>query len=89
LRGPWNSIRCRHSTHDLGWIFNQARRWDQAIEQFRRVLEMEPEFSNARRGVGLCLCQQGMFEQAFEQIQKELELTGGGPRRRIWDGPMR
>jgi tetratricopeptide (TPR) repeat protein len=54
---------------DRGAIFYFARRYDQAIEQFRSVLEMDPGFGRGHI-IALAYLQKGMNAEALEEAEK-------------------
>lgn len=51
-----------------------ARRYDEAIEAFQKVIEMEPNFMAARSMLGHAYEQKGMYEKAFAEYQTVLEI---------------
>ncbi len=57
-----------------------AQRYDQAIEQLRRVLDMDANFPLAHLFLGMAYEQKGMFEEAIAEFQKGSSLSGGDPR---------
>ncbi|MFN0086636.1 MAG: tetratricopeptide repeat protein [Blastocatellia bacterium] len=60
---------------DAGHILYLSRRYDQAIDAYRRVLDMEPGFSTARLRLGEAYQQKGMVEEAIAEFQKALSLS--------------
>lgn len=56
-----------------------ARRYDEAIEAFRRVIEMEPNFMAAHSMLAHGFEQKGMFEKAIAEYQTVLEMFGENP----------
>ena len=66
---------------DVGIRFYFARRYDLAIEQYQRTLEMEPDFPIAHVWLGRAYEQKGMFQEAVGAYQKQvLILSGDGER---------
>lgn len=53
----------------LGWHYFYARQYDQLIETYRHVLEIEPDFREAYR-LGWAYEQKGMFDAAIALFQK-------------------
>lgn len=53
-----------------------ARRYDEAIEAFQRVIEMEPNFMAARSMLGHAYEQKGWYEKAIAEYLKVLETLG-------------
>ena len=53
---------------NLGFVYYFAREYDKAIEQFRKALEMDANFSEAHRGMGEAFEQKGMFAEAIAEL---------------------
>ncbi len=51
-------------------------RYDQAIEQYRKVLELDPNFPQALREIGLSYEQKGMYQEAVRALQNSLKAPG-------------
>ena len=62
---------------ELGIVLYYAREYDQAIEQFRKTLELNPNFRQAQTSLAAAYGQKGMYEQAVAGLQKSLTLPGG------------
>jgi DNA-binding winged helix-turn-helix (wHTH) protein/TolB-like protein/Tfp pilus assembly protein PilF len=60
----------------IAWILYLAGKHDQAIEQARKMLEIDPNFFPARRYLGLAYEQKGMYAEAVEEFQKGIKLSG-------------
>jgi TolB-like protein/Tfp pilus assembly protein PilF len=60
--------------NDLAFALWIARRHSEAIEQYRRTLELEPHFAEARRELGLIYAQTGHFDAAVAQLEKAAAL---------------
>ncbi len=60
----------------VGWDLIYARRYDEAIRQFRRVTELDPNYSVAHTGLDRAYVLQGMYEPAIEE-RKWLYLLFG------------
>lgn len=71
----------------LGWPFYYSRQYGQAIEQFQKTLEMEPDFENTRCRIGLAYMGKGMYEGAAEEFKKAYSM-GGDPDGLAWLGHM-
>jgi DNA-binding winged helix-turn-helix (wHTH) protein/tetratricopeptide (TPR) repeat protein len=61
----------------LGWVNYFARRYDQALAQFRATAELEPNYFHAYWGLGWTLIQQGHYDAAATESQRGLQLGGG------------
>ncbi len=62
---------------ELGIVLYFAREYNQAIEQFRKTLELNPNFRQAQTYLAAAYGQKGMYEQAVAGFQKSLTLPGG------------
>jgi TolB-like protein/Tfp pilus assembly protein PilF len=60
---------------DYGGTCLMARRYDQAIEQLRATVEIDPEFYGAHRFLGLALELKGDMAVAITEYERALELN--------------
>src|SRR5262249_53886736 len=60
---------------DVGSVHLMARRYDEAIAQYRDTMEMSPEFYFAHRFMGLALELKGATDEAIAEYRKALELN--------------
>src|SRR4029077_16173455 len=60
---------------DLGQNFLLARRYDEAIDQFRKTLAMDPRFYYARWSLGEALQMRGQLDEAMAEYQKAAEVA--------------
>ena len=56
------------ATH-LGWMHYMARHTDQAIAQFRKILEREPNMPMTRFSLGQAYVQKRLYAQAIDEFQ--------------------
>jgi len=63
----------------LGWRLYMARRYDQAIEQLRNTLEMDPDFGLPRTVLGQAYEHKGAYAQAIGELQKAVSISHGSP----------
>jgi tetratricopeptide (TPR) repeat protein len=61
---------------DLGVLRYFAREYDQAIEHYLGVLEMDPGFARAHVTLGSAYVKKGMYAEAIGEIEKAMELSG-------------
>ena len=61
----------------LGLYF--ARRYDEAIEQLRRAVELDPNYPVTYWILGLLLRKTGRYELAITEGEKGVNLSGGSP----------
>jgi tetratricopeptide (TPR) repeat protein len=62
---------------DVGRHYYFLRRYDQAIEECRKTLEMDPGFLLAYFYLIPAYERQGMFDEAIRELQKAVEISGG------------
>jgi tetratricopeptide (TPR) repeat protein len=60
----------------LGWAYYFARKYDQALEQGRRALEMDPNFGFAYWHRGMIQLQQRKYNDAIAAFRKAIHLSG-------------
>jgi TolB-like protein/DNA-binding winged helix-turn-helix (wHTH) protein/Flp pilus assembly protein TadD len=65
------SIQYRKS---VPYILFLSRRYDEAIAEYRKLIVIAPEFPQAQRELGLAYEQKGMYQEAFDQLQKTYEM---------------
>jgi TolB-like protein/DNA-binding winged helix-turn-helix (wHTH) protein/Tfp pilus assembly protein PilF len=58
-----------------GWIFYHARRYDQSIEEFRKVIDLDPNFARAYWAIEEPYEQKGMYEEALAALAKARQLS--------------
>jgi DNA-binding winged helix-turn-helix (wHTH) protein/TolB-like protein/tetratricopeptide (TPR) repeat protein len=58
------------------YILYLARRYDEAITEYKKLTETAPEFMQAQRELGLAYEQKGAYVEALEQLQKIFETPG-------------
>ena len=63
------------SNADLGWIYFNARRYDEAEAQARKTLEMDPRFVVAHYYLGEVLQFKGELTNAIAEYQKAFDLN--------------
>jgi TolB-like protein len=64
----------------LGWDFIYARRYDDAIAQFHKLLEQDASVLNAHSGLYRAYMLKGMYEPAIEEMKGTLTLFGSDSR---------
>ncbi len=61
----------------VGEVLYFARQYDQAVEQFRKTLAMDPNFWPADMGLGLSYLRKGKYAEAVAELQKAVARSGG------------
>ena len=64
---------------EFGWGLYLARRFDLAIQNLDRTLDMDPHFAVAHLILGMSYLQEQRFEQALSEIQKAIDLQYDAP----------
>src|SRR5512132_3857188 len=54
----------------LGWTYSYLDRLDEAIEECRRAIALDPEFGNPYNDIGSYLMKQGKLEEAIVWLAK-------------------
>ena len=63
----------------VGWAFYQGRRNDEAIEQLRRTVELDPNYPVTYWILGLVLRKTACYELAITEGEKAVRLSNGSP----------
>ncbi len=62
---------------EAAWPLTYARRDDEAIPQYRKVLSMDPGFAMARYNLGFSYYLIGMYDEAISELQEAIRQSGG------------
>jgi serine/threonine protein kinase/Tfp pilus assembly protein PilF len=66
--------------------FLYARQYEQAIEQLRKTLEMDPNFALAHQRLSTAYIQKSMYKEGIAEIEKELVISPGNSYVLSWLG---
>jgi serine/threonine-protein kinase len=58
------------------YLLYLARKYNNALEQCKKMLEFDPEYSYAQATIGLCYVQKLQFPEAIAALQKAVVLSG-------------
>jgi serine/threonine-protein kinase len=61
---------------ELGWIYYQMRRNDEAEAQIRRTLALDPNYPHGSLNLGLVFMAQGRYAEAIQALRRAIELGG-------------
>jgi tetratricopeptide (TPR) repeat protein len=64
---------------NISAVLYMMHRYDEAIEQHKKTLELDQNFAAAHGWLGDAYCQKGMFAEAIAEHQKVRLLSGSGP----------
>ncbi|MDP3185956.1 MAG: tetratricopeptide repeat protein, partial [Anaerolineales bacterium] len=59
--------------HNLGTVYDDLGRSDEAIAAYQRAIQLDPQFARPYNNLGLVYAQQGQYEQAAELYQQAIE----------------
>jgi serine/threonine-protein kinase len=65
---------------DLGLSYYFARQFDRAIEQYKRALDLDPNFTRTYISLSSALALTGRHKEALAEVQKAIERTGDRSR---------
>ena len=54
----------------LGWAYSFKHLYDDAIEECRKAIEMDPDFGNPYNDIGAYLIEQGKWDEAIGWLEK-------------------
>ena len=66
------------SRNHLGWHYLYAHEFDQAIEQYKLVLAIDPNFAEAHRQLADAYWEKKKFDEAIVEMNRRFELIGRG-----------
>ena len=64
----------------LGWTYHFQGKLDQAIEQCKRAIEIDPDFGNPYNDIGAYLIELGRYDQAIPWFERAIEAPRYEPR---------
>lgn len=64
---------------EVGWPLYYGRRFGEAVEQFQRAAELEPQWDQLYFGLGLALVQQKRYEEAIAALCSAVRLGPDNP----------
>lgn len=64
---------------DFARLFYYARRYDESLERYQSIVEMDVGFVRTRLWMGMCYEQLSMYDEALAEYQKNLSLFGRYP----------
>jgi TolB-like protein/Tfp pilus assembly protein PilF len=67
------------SADTVGFLLIMARRYDESIREYRSVLAVHPEYTNARWGLGFALIVNHQTDQAIPELEKTVAMMNRGP----------
>jgi protein O-mannosyl-transferase len=71
--------KCWMAHNNMGSMFLNADRLDEAAEHFRRALEIKPDNVEAHNNLGIVFSRRSKFQEGIEYFQKALKLNPQDP----------
>jgi serine/threonine-protein kinase len=65
--------------NELGWFYHYQQKLDLAIMEYRKVIDMAPDYAVVHFNLGTALSLKGSHKEALEYGRKAVELSGGSP----------
>ena len=63
----------------VGRIYHFSRQTDKAIEQFKKTLEIAPDYAETVFALGLSYEQKKMYKEAISELKRAINLSNGRP----------
>jgi tetratricopeptide (TPR) repeat protein len=63
----------------VGYLYGCARRYDDAINQFEKALELDPAFALGHWGLGIACLFNSLHTSAVSSLRKGVQLSQGSP----------
>jgi tetratricopeptide (TPR) repeat protein len=63
----------------LPFVLLNCRRYDEAIEHYRSLLELAPGYSNAHWFLGVSYAEKGLFPEAIAELQQAIATSDRSP----------
>ena len=64
----------------LGWTFHFQGKIEEAIEECKRAIELDPDFGNPYNDIGSYLIQLGRYDEAIPWLERAIEAKRYEPR---------
>ncbi|MGA3181240.1 MAG: tetratricopeptide repeat protein [Verrucomicrobiota bacterium] len=64
---------CWMAENNLGLLYGRSGEVEKSVEQFRKVLEIKPDFVETRNSLGVALAREGKVDEAIAQYRRSLE----------------
>lgn len=60
---------------NLGVYYNEKGREDEAIEQFKKAIEINPRYTQAHNNLGIAYTNKGMFDKAIYEYERAITIN--------------
>jgi len=61
--------------NNLGTLFANKGRFDEAIENYRQAIQINPNYAEALDNLGHALTAQGRFDEAIENYRQAIQIN--------------
>jgi TolB-like protein/Tfp pilus assembly protein PilF len=65
--------------NELAWFYHYQNKIDEAIVQYKKVVEMAPDYAVVHFNLGTAYALKKRYEEAIEMAEKAVTLSGGSP----------
>ena len=70
---------CWMAHNNLGLFLRNQGRIDEAMEHYRKAIQIKPNYSDALNNLGLALAAKGQFNEAIENLRKAIQISPNDP----------
>jgi adenylate cyclase len=78
---PWAHVA-------LAWVAFTQRQTNEAVEEYRRALELNPNFAAAHGYLGLALALDGRSDEAIENIEHAMRMSPRDPQNSLFNAAL-
>jgi len=68
-----------HISQNVGWILHYARQYDEEVEQYRRALDLDPNFLFARLRLAGVFLEKRLFSEAIGEYERAAGISNRSP----------
>jgi serine/threonine-protein kinase len=68
-----------HISQNVGWVLMYAHQYDEAIEQYKRALQLDPNFLFARLRLAGAYQEKRMFREALSEFEHAIRISNWSP----------
>ena len=72
----------------LAWVALAQRQTNEAVDEYRRALELNPNFAAARGYLGLALALDGRSDEAIENIEQAMRMSPRDPQNSLFNSAL-
>src|SRR4029453_10540496 len=72
--------RCWMAHYNLGIVLSEQREADQAIDHYRRAVDLRPDYAEAHYNLGRLLVEKGQLDNAIAHYEKAVAINPADPK---------